>query len=474
MRARSRIIVLLSPFLLAYACVRESPRPRIVFPAEPAVLEAHLGTTVEVAGPMVVTDVYALGRHGRLGLAATQRLIQPTNGTSEATEAQVASRVHVLVLDDGRDDEYPDPLPYWLGGEGAGRPPRVGDRVDGLVGRLERDEDGAWCLQPVAPPQLIDTNPRPWTVPAVGGTARVAAFNVLNYFETLDARGASNATELTRQRQKLLAALTALDADVLALLEVENTPGVAESLVAALAEASGQPWRAVGSPAGGLGDNAIRVALAYREDRVAAVGDPRTVADSVFTTRYPLAQTFAWKIHDGGAAGGDVEQVTVVTAHLKSKGGCGDAVGPDRDQGDGQGCWNDLRTRQANRLESWIDALRVETGDDDVLLVGDLNAYGAEDPIRVLIDAGWVDAVAMHVAPDGRYSYVYRGRSGTLDYALATPSLAPRVAGAAIWHINADEAPVLDYNTETNLASLYRVDPFRSSDHDPVIVGLSF
>ncbi len=425
---------------------------------------------------MAVTDVYGLGRYGRLGLAATERLTQATNGTSEAAETEAASQVRTLILDDGSDREHPDPLPYWLDGDGdgeeAGRPPRVGDQVDGLVGRLERDEHGAWCLQPIEPPRLVDANPRSHTPPAVGGTVRVASFNVLNYFETLDARGATNAKELIRQRQKLLAALTAIDADVMALLEVENAPGVTESLVAALAAASGHPWQAVALPAGGLGDNAIRVALAYREDRLTLVGDAPTVAEPVFTTRYPLAQTFAWISEESVA--GEAEQFTVVSAHLKSKGSCGKAVGSDRDQGDGQGCWNDLRTRQALRLGAWVDALRTQTGDDDVLLVGDLNAYGAEDPIDALTTSGLVDTVATHVAPEQRYSCVYRGRSGTLDYALATPSLAARVAGAAIWHINADEAPVLDYNTETHPASLFRADPFRSSDHDPVIVVLSF
>lgn len=71
-----------------------------------------------------------------------------------------------------------------------------------------------------------------------------------------------------------------------------------------------------------------------------------------------------------------------------------------------------------------------------------------------------------------RYSYVFEGRSGELDHALVGRDLLRRVTGAAIWHINADEARILDYNTEFNPPGLYRPDAFRSSDHDPVLVGL--
>jgi predicted extracellular nuclease len=44
------------------------------------------------------------------------------------------------------------------------------------------------------------------------------------------------------------------------------------------------------------------------------------------------------------------------------------------------------------------------------------------------------------------------------------------------WHINSDEPSVLDYNTNfkspAQIEYLYSPDQYRSSDHDPVIVGL--
>ncbi|MFQ3585639.1 MAG: endonuclease, partial [Cyanobacteriota bacterium] len=66
---------------------------------------------------------------------------------------------------------------------------------------------------------------------------------------------------------------------------------------------------------------------------------------------------------------------------------------------------------------------------------------------------------------------------GSLDYALANGSLNSQVSGSDKWHINADEPVVLDYGLSFKSASqqslFYSDDPFRSSNHDPVIVGLN-
>jgi len=64
------------------------------------------------------------------------------------------------------------------------------------------------------------------------------------------------------------------------------------------------------------------------------------------------------------------------------------------------------------------------------------------------------------------------GQAGYLDQALANASLTPQVTGATVWHINADEPNALDYNEEFNQPALYSPGPFRSSNHDPVLVGL--
>ena len=108
-----------------------------------------------------------------------------------------------------------------------------------------------------------------------------------------------------------------------------------------------------------------------------------------------------------------------------------------------------------------------------MLVLGDLNAYQQEDPIDALRAGGLVDLNSKYSeGTQQHYSYVYYGQSGSLDHALATESLAKDVTGVATWHINADEPRFLDYNQENNPRSLFKADPFRSSDHDPVLIGI--
>src|SRR5690606_19828615 len=142
--------------------------------------------------------------------------------------------------------------------------------------------------------------------------------------------------------------------------------------------------------------------------------------------------------------------------------------------GDGQGCWNATRVAAAEHLVAAMAS--GGHGDADWLVIGDLNSYDHEDPIDVFIDAGFVD-LAEECGGDRAYSYVFDGQWGYLDYALASPSLAEQVTGAAEYHINADEPSVLDYNTnfktDAQIDYLFAPDEFRTSDHDPVLVGLS-
>ena len=44
------------------------------------------------------------------------------------------------------------------------------------------------------------------------------------------------------------------------------------------------------------------------------------------------------------------------------------------------------------------------------------------------------------------YSYVFDGMAGYLDHALANPAAQESIIDARAWHINADEADILDYD----------------------------
>jgi uncharacterized protein len=222
------------------------------------------------------------------------------------------------------------------------------------------------------------------------------------------------------------------------------------------------------------GSDAIRVALIYKPARLALVGPSMSDADGV-NNRPPMAQTFKYA---NGA------KFSVIVNHLKSKASCPNNTAanlPNLDT-NGQGCWNQNRVNQASRLKTYfIPEVANVAGDADVLVIGDMNSHGFEDPINVLTATtptlpGLVNELERFVRPHGIvYSYVFDGASGYLDHALTTPSLSAQVAGAIEWHNNADEPTVLDYNKddEPKATDLYVKDAFRASDHDPVVISLN-
>ena len=453
-----------------------------------AALEALEGMRVVFPQTLTVTGVERLGQYGELILAAGGRLFQPTHtvdpndqpasGTRSSGAANVAAvqalqdlnTRRTVILDDGSTRPWPSPTPR-LSGDGVADTRRVGDTVSGISGILTH-RFGAYRLDAPGDVTFTPANARPFLPPAVGAaTLRVASLNVLNYFLSLGnkGRGASNAEELARQRAKTLQALSLLQADIVAIMEVERRPDNAAlaDLVSALNERAGAGMYAFVDSSSIAGTDAIQVALVYRRTQVRPIGPPKTDTSSGAAVHHrpPLAQTF--EAVDGG------ERFTVVVNHLKSKSPA-DASGADLDQKDGQGAYNDTRRRQAAQVLAMIGDPVATYGDSDVLIVGDLNAYREEDPIDLLRAGGFEDLLARFQGEQA-YSYVYAGQSGYLDHALASASLARQVTGAAQWHINADEPPYLDYNLENKSREQQQINagsPYRSSDHDPVIVGL--
>lgn len=454
-------------------------------------LERFEGMLINVAPTMYVQELRTLERHGDITLSVAQReriftsVERPDPAGFDSWQEEVATRS--LVLDDGLIQRYAQPIRYLFPDERRpGWSPRVGDAVDGLQGVLRYSRgsgaDGreTWRLMPVAAPRFRSLNTRP-PPSRFDADVTVASFNVLNYFATIDrgnpvcgpqaasgCRGADSAAELERQRAKIVSALQQLDADIVGLMEIENGPAIRELTDALNREPGSAPWSFVDT--GVIGDDAIRVALIYRSDKVTASG-PYAVLDSRVDARFDsdrnrpaLAQSFR-RAGNGGL-------FTVVVNHLKSKGSPCDGDG-DPDLDDGQGNCNATRRNAAVALAKWLAGDPTGSEDRDYLVIGDLNAYRYEDPVRALEEAGLVNLLARDVGDDA-YTFVFDGRSGALDHALASPALAMQIAGVAVWHINADEPPVFDYNLESGRdPALFDADaPWRASDHDPLLIGL--
>jgi uncharacterized protein len=445
-----------------------------------AALEAFEGMSVSFAQDLFATETFTQGRFGEVLLSAGGRLWQPTHVAEPGAAAQAVMAANArasIQLDDGSNVQNPALPPYL----GAGGTLRIGDRVAALRGVLGFGF-GAYEVHPSEPVTFTRANPREEAPRDPGGSLRVASFNVLNFFTTLDTgpalcgpaggldcRGANTPSEFTRQRDKILSALSRIDADIFGLIELQNDAGGAlTNLVDGLNAIAGAGTYTF-IDTGTIGTDAIKVAIVYKAAAVVPVGDFAILDSSVdpafidTRSRPVLAQTFE-ELSSG-------ETFTLAVNHLKSKGSsCADIGDPDT--GDGQANCNLTRVAAARAEVAWLATDPTGSGDPDVLLVGDLNSYALEDPVRALLEGGYENLVAEHIGTKA-YSYVFEGQSGYLDHALATSALAEQVAGVVEWHINSDEPVMLDYNQEFNPPALYQPGPFRSSDHDPVIVGLA-
>ncbi|WP_083449587.1 ExeM/NucH family extracellular endonuclease [Actinoplanes rectilineatus] len=455
----------------------------LVLPAGDDVRESVESMLVAPVGTFTVSDNYNTNRYGEIALTAGSDVAKvPTDvarpGSTEAAAVKAANKAGRILLDDGKTTNLSSnniAPPYF----GKNDPIRVGDTVEQFGPAVLAYGFSEWRLQPATPVDadtapanrttFKDSNPRTNAPVNVGGDVRVASFNVLNYFVHFggEARGAADEAAFAKQEAKIVSAITALDADVVALMEIENSvrfeandPQLAlKTLVGKLNAADGAgTWDYVRSPAelpSAAEQDYITSAIIFKPAAVTPKGASKSVNDETVwsNAREPIAQTFT---------AGSID-FTVVANHLKSKSASVAPTGDNVDTGDGQGAYNGDRKRQAAALATFVGTL----GTDNVILLGDFNAYTQEDPMQVLYDAGYTDAHSTF-AP-GKSSYVYSGESGSLDHALVTGALNSRITGVDIWNINSVESYAFQYD---GYAPFFDAGPFRASDHDPVVIGL--
>ena len=452
--------------------------------------EALESQLVAPTGSYSVASAHQLFNFGTLWLTAgPERLVKSTETTDAsdpaAAQIQASNRAKRLLLDDGYNisilnSAHVGTQPYF-----ATTPVvRSGDTVNFpaqpyVLGYGFED----WRLQPTVAitdaspadykPTFTSVNPRPTAPPVVGGDISVADFNVLNYFTTLssvdrNARGAATAAQFEIQRGKAIAAISGLGADIVGLQEIENSirfgkpadTAVADLVAGLNAAAGSDVWAFVPTPvelttaAAVATTDFITTAIIYKKAVASPVGASFAKVDETvwFNAREPIAQTFTVAS----------KTFTVVTNHFKSKSGAG------TEPTDGQGFFNTDRVNQASSLLEFTNSIIADPSKtDDVLLLGDFNAYAQEDPIQVLTGAGLVDLLPSRT--DNQYTYEFNGELGSLDHAIATPSLAQYITGIGAWNINAPEWGDREYK----FASTEPGTVFRSSDHNPLKIGVA-
>lgn len=513
------------------------PAP-IEVPEDAQQRESLLGMLLDPQGTYTVTDHYTLNQYGEIGIVLGEEpLVNPTSAFRPGPEADALAAENaerVIYLDDAASTSWQSwssdralPLPYLT----IEDPVRVGAEVLWQTDVIMDYRFEEWRLQPLSkltPETAEQVQPASFENTREGnespaereGDVRIAGFNVLNYFISLgedepgcefytdidgepttndfcDARGAYSQASFDRQESKIVAAISGLDADVVALQEIENTrhffaDGGRDHALAALVEAlndaegSAGTWDYVESPEQvPAAEDVIRNGFIYRTDRVAPEGESRILfeggvadldqetlgeldLDAIFSNaREPLAQEFT-ALDRGAQNGGTQDDASflAIVNHFKSKGGSGSGDNADT----GQGSFNGDRVRQAEALVAFAEALERDAETEKVFLMGDFNSYEMEDPLQVIAEAGYANLSA----ETGGYSYMFDGAVGSLDHLFASEAAAADVAQTEIWNINAVEPLALEYSRYNSVGTLLHTpDQWRSSDHDPILADLT-
>ncbi|GAA4043911.1 hypothetical protein GCM10022409_32490 [Hymenobacter glaciei] len=455
-----------------------------------ATAERYEGMRVRFAAPLTVTDNFSLKQRGELTVSVEGVTYQPTQfvdpndqpatgihsrGSSNLAAInafEAANEQRSLVLDDGSSKSNPSPTPYL---DARFHTVRVGSTLTGASGILGFGY-GRWRLQPLAGVDAPTVRVvRPLSPPAFGPLdLKLASFNLLNYFNGdglgggfPTSRGAKTAADFQRQRAKILLALQQMNADIVGLTEIENdgtsTASSIQDLVDGLNKLMGAGTYIFvndGNSAKQFNNtDVIHCAIIYKPAVVQALGPPLVDSTRGVYERPPIAQVFVTQRKERP------DTLGFVVNHFKSKLNS-PATGPETDQHDGQGGFNAQRKAQARALVKFINTRLIPAGAARVVSAGDYNANYEEDPIDLLRAAGLVPAT-----PPTSASYVFRGLTGSLDHAVVTPNLVGFV-DVQKWHINSAEPTVLQYDAAGEATDV--TTPFRSSDHDPVLIGVNF
>lgn len=499
------------------------------WPATDAERETLESMLYRPTGNYTVADTYSTNQYGEVVLAyGTKPLIQPTEvaapDSQQAAAVAADNAARAVTLDDGASTNF-------LSAANSGltppyisltNPVRTTEKVTFTKDVIVDYRNAAWKFQPTAPyadkevsgyPATFENNRAATPNAATIGNSdlKVASFNVQNFFTSLGdtwvpkcssysdrdgnpitvntcpgvgPRGAWTQASLDRQTSKIVKAINAADVDVAGLMEVENSVVLGKAKDSALAylvdrlnaDAGTQKWAYVPSstelpPASEM--DVINSAIIYQPAKVSRVGESRALGTESTSTgafgnaREPIGQVFVGKTT--GA-----QPFLFVVNHFKSKGSAGPWPG-DADTGNGVGASNESRVRQANALAAWVPTVLASTATPTkaVVMVGDYNAYGAEQPVQILKDAGYTE-VEQHFDL-GKYSYVFKTLSGSLDHVFVNADALSRTTGADIWNINSVESIALNYSRYNYHGTLFWDGsvPFAASDHDPVVVGLN-
>lgn len=282
---------------------------------------------------------------------------------------------------------------------------------------------------------------------------KVMSFNLENYYMY----GKLDDAKSKRHHVKVLSTLLGAQADVYALCEIGKGDFTIDYLCKQMNESVGSDIYAELHTKGDSDGSQQTCVFIYDKRKVTPHKDFKSYSFDNLYNRYAVQ---CFQINSNGA------KVILTMSHFKSKAG-DNAYGDNIDKNDGQSQFNPRRVSEARQCVETFNSLKSYYGDQDVLVLGDLNSYSIEDPIKVFTSSGYENQLKKY-SPNG-WSYSYKGEVGYIDHALSSSTLSSQVVHATAWDINASEPIAYRYD----YATYFSKDSFGSSDHNPIITWMN-
>lgn len=326
---------------------------------------------------------------------------------------------------------------------------------------------GPRWLQTGAQPKFRNYKPAT-KLPKAKDALTICAANIQNYFVHVGGYATKRNTPGQHQWQceKTAAALTRINADIYALCELEQGSSAPAELCArmnSLCRKDKYTYVVTDT----MDRDTISVGFIYNKARV------RPHEDLIFVYNENLNNIYAHRFMIQSFEDISTGQSFYMSLnHPRSKRG-------------------DPAEANAKRVASITRVLAaLDTLDAPIILVGDYNAYGQEQSLQMLVNAGYKDMV---MAMDSlNYSYSYNGECGYLDRVFANEPMQGYITSIQPIHWNTDyyysAAYWNKYNYKNNIPPKDKQENiwkhvsaqakknllFRYSDHDPLLITLNF
>ena len=424
------------------------------FPFSEKSIEKLEGCLVEVENEMLVSDSYSFDKYGQI-LISLNPLVQATeiydaqNEASEIIKLNSIQTASSIRLDDLSNSRFPKDSSLYIARDKL----VIGAKINNIKGYLTQKNE-TYSIRLVS--ELIAELPQTKMDSYESGKLTVMSFNLHNLFNGNGlgegfptARGAKTHELYLTQLQKLASAISLSNPAIIAIMEIENDGEDSLSTISQLCSYlnihTQRSTYEIAFSNGKAANDVIKTAILYDSEVVNTI-DLASYQSAKVYSRSPLFQKFSFQ---------DSLEFVLSVNHFKSKSPRG-AKGDNVDMMDGQAAYNAKRVLQAETFNTIIDSLYPN---ENLIVVGDFNAYSMEDPIQELASSR-LDKVST-----SNYSYVYMGKQGCLDHVFVTDTFSKYIRSVNSININAAYPNWIDYRFENSDSSY-----LRSSDHNPLVI----